>query len=66
MALKALMLRKKINEATKKLEELRAKDVDFEKREKELEAAKFGNQYKITADSLGRYISKKMFVHRTP
>lgn len=39
MALKALMLRKKISEATKKLEELRAKDADFEKREAELEAA---------------------------
>lgn len=39
MALKALMLRKKISEATKKLEELRAKDADFEKREAELEEA---------------------------
>lgn len=39
MALKALMLRKKISEATKKLEELRAKDADFEKREAELERA---------------------------
>ena len=29
-------------------------------RQKELDAAKFGNQYKITADSLSRYISKNM------
>lgn len=39
MALKALMLRKKINEATKKLETMRGKEADFEKREAELEAA---------------------------
>lgn len=37
MALKALMLRKKINDATKALEALRAKDADFVKRETELE-----------------------------
>ena len=29
-------------------------------REKELEVAKFGNQYKITADSLSKYISGNM------
>jgi len=29
-------------------------------REKELDAAKFGRNYKITADSLSRYISKNM------
>ena len=39
MALKALMLRKKINEKKSALEELRTKDADFEKREAELEAA---------------------------
>ena len=37
MALKALMLRKKINEAKKSLDELRVKDADFEIREKDLE-----------------------------
>lgn len=36
MALKALMLRKKLNDATKALEALRAKDAEFEKREAEL------------------------------
>lgn len=36
MALKALMLRKKINEAKKSLDELRTKDADFEVREKDL------------------------------
>lgn len=39
MALKALMLRKKIDDKKKALEELRAKDPDFEKREAELEAS---------------------------
>lgn len=39
MALKALMLRKKLNDAKKALEALRAKDADFEKREKEIEAS---------------------------
>lgn len=39
MALKALLTRKKIDAETKKLEALRAKDAEFEKREKELEAA---------------------------
>lgn len=39
MALKALMLRKKLNDARKALEALRAKDADFEKREKEIEAS---------------------------
>ena len=29
-------------------------------REKELDASKFGRHYKITADSLSRYISKNM------
>lgn len=39
MALKALMLRKKITDKQKELEVLRAKDKDFEKREAELEAS---------------------------
>ena len=39
MALKALMLRKKLNDANKALETLRAKDADFEQREKDLEAS---------------------------
>lgn len=39
MALKALMLRKKIDEKKKELEQLRSKDADFEKREAELEQA---------------------------
>lgn len=39
MALKALMLRKKLNDARKALEALRAKDAEFEKREKEIEAS---------------------------
>lgn len=39
MALKALMLRKKLNDARKVLEALRAKDAEFEKREKEIEAS---------------------------
>jgi HK97 family phage major capsid protein len=39
MALKVLMLRKKLNDAKKQLETLRAKDADFEKREAELEAS---------------------------
>ena len=39
MALKALMLRKKIDGAKKDLEALRAKTAEFETREKELEAA---------------------------
>lgn len=39
MALKVLMLRKKITDAQKKLEALRARDKEFEKREKELEAS---------------------------
>lgn len=39
MALKALMLRKKIADANKELDSLRAKDQEFEKREAELEAS---------------------------
>jgi len=39
MALKALLLRKKLDDAKKRLETLRAKDEDFQKRETELEAA---------------------------
>lgn len=39
MALKALLLRKKLDDAKKALEELRAKDGDFQVREAELEAA---------------------------
>lgn len=39
MALKALMLRKKLNDARKALEALRAKDAEFEKREKEIETS---------------------------
>lgn len=39
MALKALMLRRKIDQKKKELEVLRAKDADFEKREAELETA---------------------------
>lgn len=39
MALKALMLKRKIDLARKALEELRAKDADFAKREAELEAS---------------------------
>ena len=39
MALKVLRLRKKLNDAQKALEELRAKDAEFEQREKELEKA---------------------------
>lgn len=39
MALKALMLRKKINDVNKALEQLRAKDTEFEKREEELTTA---------------------------
>ena len=39
MALKALMLRKKIDGAKKELEALRAKNTEFEKREQELEKA---------------------------
>ena len=39
MALRALMLRKRLNDARKALEALRAKDAEFEKREKEIEAS---------------------------
>lgn len=39
MALKALMLRKKIDEKKKELERLRSKDADFEKREADLEVS---------------------------
>ena len=39
MALKALMLRKKINDKKAALDALRAKDADFEKREQELETS---------------------------
>lgn len=39
MALRALMLRKKLNDARKALEALRAKDAEFEKREKEIETS---------------------------
>lgn len=39
MALRALMLKKKIDDKTKELEALRAKDADFEKREAELTQA---------------------------
>ena len=39
MALKVLMLRKKLNDAKKALETLRAKDADFATREAELEKA---------------------------
>lgn len=39
MALKTLMLRKKIDDKKKALEAVRAKDADFEKREAELEAS---------------------------
>jgi hypothetical protein len=37
MALKAIMLRKKLNDAQKALDALREKDAEFEKREAELE-----------------------------
>ena len=37
MALKVLMLRKKLNDAKKALETLREKDADFQTRETELE-----------------------------
>ena len=37
MALKALMLRKKLNDATKALEALRAKDAAFEQRKADIE-----------------------------
>ena len=36
MALKALLLKKKLDESRKALDALRAKDADFEKREAEL------------------------------
>lgn len=39
MALKVLRLRKKLNDAQKALDELRAKDAEFEQREKELETS---------------------------
>lgn len=39
MALKAIMLRKKLNDAQKGLDALREKDAEFEKREAELEAS---------------------------
>ena len=39
MALKALVLRKRINDKKAALEALRAKDAEFEKRELELEAS---------------------------
>ena len=39
MALKALMLRKKINDKKAALDSLRAKDAEFEKRELELESS---------------------------
>ncbi len=39
MALKALLLRKKLDAVQRALEELRAKDVDFQEREAELESA---------------------------
>ena len=39
MALKALMLRKKINDKKAALDVLRARDADFKKREQELEAS---------------------------
>lgn len=39
MALKAIMLRKKLNDAQKALDALREKDAEFEKREAELEAS---------------------------
>lgn len=39
MALKVLMLRKRLNDAQKALEALRAKDAEFETREKDLEAS---------------------------
>lgn len=39
MALKAIMLRKKLNDTQKALEALREKDAEFEKREAELEAS---------------------------
>lgn len=39
MALRALMLKRKIDDAKKKLEDLRSKDADFDTREAELEAS---------------------------
>lgn len=39
MALRALMLRKRIDDAKKQLEQLRAKDAEFERREAEIEAS---------------------------
>ena len=39
MALKVLLLRNKLDSNKKKLEELRSRDPDFERREAELEAA---------------------------
>lgn len=49
MALKVLLLRSKLDAKKKKLEELRGKDADFEKREKEIEDA-IGEMTEETSD----------------
>ena len=49
MALKALMLRKKIDTKTKELEALRALDDEFVKREEEIALALIANSYRETA-----------------
>lgn len=63
MALKALMLRKKIDGAKKELEVLRAKSTDFETREAELEAAigeaQTEEETKTVEDSVAEFEKEK-------
>ena len=63
MALKALMLRKKIDGAKKELEALRAKSTDFETREAELEAAigeaQTEEETKTVEDSVAEFEKEK-------
>lgn len=63
MALKVLMLRKKIADAQKKLEALRSKDDDFAKREKELEdsipEAETDEEKATVEEEVGKFESEK-------
>lgn len=64
MALKALLLRSKLDAKKKELEALRAKDADFEKREAELETA-IGEMTEETSEEDRQEVEKQAEVFQT-
>lgn len=63
MALKALMIKRKLDDKRKALEELRAKDADFEKREAELEdsinEAQTEEEQKVVEEEVSKFEEEK-------